>query len=413
MMTSRAKSSVFWPNITSDIAETRAKCMDCNRMAPSQPSAPPMEPTLAEYPFQYVCADYFSFKGANYLVIVDRFSNWPIIEKSTGGAEGLVRTLRQTFATYGIPEELSTDGGTEFMATVTRQFLKNWGVAHRQSSSYHPHSNCRAELGVKVAKRLITGNTSPNGDLNRDKFHRALLQYRNTPDPATKVSPSMCVFGRAMKDFIPVHPGKYLPHKSWRSALSSREKAIKARYTRGADYWKEHTRKLPQLSIGDNVWIQNQTGSRPNKWEKTGVVVEVRQHDQYLVRIEGSNRLTLRNRKFLRKFSPLSSMKLPTLPDQKKTTSRGCSDERALPQPFLSTSAPTTMPPPPSTAQPQPSLPTAAPRTLPPPPTAQPEVTARTSSTPMDSAENQPIPRRSMRTKRAPSFFVASHTFAT
>ena len=343
MMTSRAKSSVFWPNITSDIAETRAKCMDCNRMAPSQPSAPPMEPTLAEYPFQYVCADYFSFKGANYLVIVDRFSNWPIIEKSTGGAEGLVRTLRQTFATYGIPEELSTDGGTEFMATVTRQFLKNWGVAHRQSSSYHPHSNCRAELGVKVAKRLITGNTSPNGDLNRDKFHRALLQYRNTPDPATKVSPSMCVFGRAMKDFIPVHPGKYLPHKSWRSALSSREKAIKARYTRGADYWKEHTRKLPQLSIGDNVWIQNQTGSRPNKWEKTGVVVEVRQHDQYLVRIEGSNRLTLRNRKFLRKFSPLSSMKLPTLPDQKKTTSRGCSDERALPQPFLSTSAPTTM----------------------------------------------------------------------
>ena len=40
-MTSRAEASVFWPGITSAIATTRARCEHCNRIAPSQPNAPP------------------------------------------------------------------------------------------------------------------------------------------------------------------------------------------------------------------------------------------------------------------------------------------------------------------------------------------------------------------------------------
>ena len=51
--------------------------------------------------------------------------------------------------------------------------------------------------------------------------------------------------------------------------------------------------------------IQNQTGLHPLKWGKTGVVVEVRQFDQYVVRVNGSERDILRNRKFLRKYIPV------------------------------------------------------------------------------------------------------------
>ena len=66
--------------------------------------------------------------------------------------------------------------------------------------------------------------------------------------------------------------------------------------------WSEHTRRLPPLAIGDTVRIQNQTGPHPNKWDKTGRVVEVRQFDQYVIRVDGSGRVTLRNRRFLRKY---------------------------------------------------------------------------------------------------------------
>ncbi|KAJ8336082.1 hypothetical protein SKAU_G00394250 [Synaphobranchus kaupii] len=271
MMTARAESSVFWPGMSADISATRRNCEHCHRMAPSQPGAPPTPPIPAVYPFQAVCSDFFVHRGVHYLVTVDRYSNWPIISKSTDGAAGLINHLRRAFLTYGTPEELTSDGGPEFTSTETRSFLHRWGVHHRLSSVAFPHSNCRMEIGVKTMKRLITDNTGPKGELDTDAVQRAILQYRNTPDPDTKISPAMCVFGRPIRDFIPIVPGKYRPHETWRETLTAREEALRKRHIRTADTWAEHTKCLPPLVI------------------------------------DGSGRITLRNRRFLRKFSPVRS----------------------------------------------------------------------------------------------------------
>ena len=87
---------------------------------------------------------------------------------------------------------------------MTKQFLKNWGVYHRISSVAFAHSNCRAEIGVKTAKRIIAENTDHQGNLDLDAFQRAILAFRNTPDAETKLSPARCIFGRPIRDFIPI-----------------------------------------------------------------------------------------------------------------------------------------------------------------------------------------------------------------
>lgn len=104
-MCSRAESSFFWPGMTPAISEMRDRCVACNRMAPSQPNAPPTPPIQPSYPFQCVAADYFSYHGKNFLIIVDRYSNWPIVEEAANGASGLIAALRRTFVTYGISDE--------------------------------------------------------------------------------------------------------------------------------------------------------------------------------------------------------------------------------------------------------------------------------------------------------------------
>jgi hypothetical protein len=321
-MSARASMSVFWPGITNHITRLRNGCMACNRISPSQPCAPPTTPIDPEFPFQCICADYFSHKGSHYLIIVDRYSNWPIVKRTSGGAAGLVKSLREEFITYGIAEEIASDGGPEFVAAETQEFLRSWGVKHRLSSVAFPHSNCRAEIGVKSCKRLLMDNTGPNGELDTPKLQRAMLQYRNTPDQDTKMSPAMIVFGRSIRDFIPVLPGHYKPHQAWADNAGLRESALRKRHTRAEERLTEHTKQLPPLRVGDHVRIQNQHGRDPNKWDKTGLVVEVRQHDQYVVRVDGSSRVTLRNRKFLRRFqlycpsihSPITTPQYPATP---------------------------------------------------------------------------------------------------
>ena len=210
-----------------------------------------------------------------------------------------------------MPAEISSDSGPEFKAYETKCFLARWGVKHRISSAYFAQSNGRAELGVKAAKRLLRENTDTNGSLNTDKMVKALLIKRNTPESGCKLSPAEVVFGRKLKDTLPygglqagpaIYENKDID-KLWRDNWDLREQALKQRYIKSVEKLDKNSKLHMPLHIGDKVLVQNQTGRFATKWDKTGRVVDIHQHDQYSVKIDGSGRLTLRNRKFLRKVT--------------------------------------------------------------------------------------------------------------
>ena len=307
-MVSRAGPAVFWPCMQEDIIRTRQACTSCDQNSPSQPAAPPKQLPSPTYPFEMIASDYFSHAGKQFLIVVDRYSGWlSVYQAGPNGAESLIKELKTHFTTFGISSELASDGAGEYVAGKTQKFLKNWKVNFRLSSAYFPHSNQRAELGVRAAKRMLRENLSASGNLDTDRFLRALLTYRNTPDRDTGKSPAQVVFGHPIKDFFPVHPQNFQPRPEWLLTAQQREVALARRHTRQGAILAEHTKVLKPLQMLDIVLVQNQAGRRGKKWDRSGVVVEILDHDQYRIKVDGSGRTTLRNRRFLRPITPFNN----------------------------------------------------------------------------------------------------------
>ena len=103
-------------------------------------------------------------------------------------------------------------------------------------------------------------------------------------------------------------------HPLWRENWSAKEKAIRSRFVKTCERLEEHSKELPPLQEGDTVFIQNQNRAygKPNKWDREGTIIQTGEHDQYLVRVHGTGRVTLRNRRFLRKFSPRRDIDYPS-----------------------------------------------------------------------------------------------------
>ena len=309
-MFERASSSLYWPNFRVDLINHTAACTSCSKYQPSNPAMPPVVPDEPSYPFQSICADFFTITPHTYLAIVDRFSGWlSVFKLERDTSEQVINVLRAYVSIFGIPVVLTSDGAKVFTSRELEAFCYKFGIIHRVSTAYHPRANKRAEVAVKSAKRLIRGNTSQTGTLHTDDLARALLQHRNTPCPVTGLSPAQIVYGRVLRDFLPLQPGKFLPREEWRLAAQQREVAYSRRRMSKQEQLSQGAKQLPPLQPGHHVRVQDQhkTGNSARLWTQTGVVLEAHPDDAYLISINGSRTVTKRNRQFLRQYTPLET----------------------------------------------------------------------------------------------------------
>ena len=285
-MMSNARDRFFWPGLDAAVRLLRQQCRQCNEQAPSQHSEPPIHPPTPLTPFEQTVTDLCDLEGHKFLIYADRFSGWVEVERlSHSTFRHVNEVFLRWFRTYGVPEEMSSDGGPPFNSIVYNTFLKTWDIRKRLSSAHYPQSNGRAEAAVKSMKRILLGNINPvTGELNTDAAARAIMLHRNTPAQDTGIAPSVMLFGKLLRDHLPLLNHRLRPE--WDEIARSREDALARHVLISQPPSKQG--ELAPLNVGDSVQVQNQTGHHPTKWNHTGVIAVVHPNRQYQVIMDGS-----------------------------------------------------------------------------------------------------------------------------
>ena len=60
------------------------------------------------------------------------------------------------FIGYGIPIEIVSDRGSQFLNEVIFNLLENFMVIHKKFASYHPQANGQAKSTNKILKAVLT-----------------------------------------------------------------------------------------------------------------------------------------------------------------------------------------------------------------------------------------------------------------
>ncbi|XP_063590912.1 uncharacterized protein K02A2.6-like [Penaeus indicus] len=289
----RARQTVWWPGINSDITNAVRSCEPCQVLLPSQQQEPMLTEEAPTKPFESVSADFFSAAGKSFLVYVDRLSGWPVIAccGTDTTAAATISFFRRFFRDLGVPLRLRTDGGPQFSSRDFNDFLCRWGVRHDTSSPHYPQSNGHAEAAVKALKHLVL-KVAPSGILN-EAFDRGLLELRNTPRQDGR-SPAQVLFGHPLRSRVPAHSSSFAPE--WQAKTEGCDRRAAMRTQAAKALYDSHARPLQPLQIGSQVRIQDPVSRR---WNKVAVVMGIGRSRDYLLRTT-SGRVLWRNRRFLR-----------------------------------------------------------------------------------------------------------------
>ena len=315
-MMARARTSLWWPFMARDISNHAKSCLPCETNKDSNQAELILTHEPSQYPFQHLHMDIGQEQGYYYLITTCQFSGYPNLHDTgkTCNTEQVIDATATLISHFGIPEIIYSDGGPQFLENGKfDKFCEEWGIRHILSSPYMPRSNGHAEAAVKQMKKLIKGNLTSNGRLDRRSFLAGMQMFRNTPRHPSGQSPNQLIFGRHIRDSLPVPREHLIPEFRFKTE----ERLYNHRQNKGSETARSGPRReLSLLKPKTPVRIQNAVSK---KWDQTGFIISFGQNTrEYIIRV--GHKTMRRNRHFLKEIEveavqpPRQPAKAPLLP---------------------------------------------------------------------------------------------------
>ena len=318
----RARETIYWPNMKSDIKDFTSKCETCASYSTRQQKETLVSHDVPDRPWAKISTDLFDLDHKSYMVTVDYFSGFFEIDRLYDlKVSTVIRKLKTHMARYGIPDEVVSDSGSQFTSREFKNFAKEYGFNHVTTSPYHHQSNGRAESAVKEAKKILKKTTASKSDP-----YLALLAHRNTPQEGFGTSPAQRLFSRRTKTNLPTSSNLLKPSVAEDTLEKDKLRKLKQKF-----YYDGSANDLPNLQKNDVVRMQP---FRLNEktWRKAKVLKPLGRRS-YVV--ESNGQLYIRNRRHLKRSAEAESVPTEEWPTPSNHHHSKVSDHLANEQPKL------------------------------------------------------------------------------
>ena len=323
----RVTSNFFWPGAYDDVSRYCQSCDICQRTIPKGRcgKTPLVAMPITGEPFARVAIDLVGplpMSGRKHrwiLTLVDCATRYPeaIPMKGIDTIE-CAEELVNIFSRIGIPQEILSDRGSQFVSDVMREISRLLSVRQLQTTPYHAQCNGLVERWNGTLRRMIQKMAAEKPS-DWDRYIPALLfSYREVAQASLGFSPFELVYGRSVRGPMSVLRDIWADEDineqtktTYQYVLELRERLESTcklahdelRKAQGNQHkWFNKKAKAKHLKEGDQVLLLLPTKLNKLEMQWQGpvdIIKKVREND-YVINLDGQHKMFHAN--MLRKY---------------------------------------------------------------------------------------------------------------
>ena len=312
-------SNFYWPNLKTDIINFCRSCDICQKTVTkgSERKVPLGSMPTIEQPFKRVAVDLVgpitppSEKGHRYiLTMVDYATRYPeAVALRNIDTETVAEALVDIYSRLGIPEQVLSDLGTQFVSDCMREVSRLLSVKQLTTTPYHPMCNGLVEKFNGTLKMMLKRLCSEQPKQWHRYINALLFAYREVPQESTGFAPFELLYGRTVRGPMNIlrelwtnEVNEPEVRNSYQYVFELREKleqtlAIATQNLQKAKdkqkIYYDKKAKPKNLKAGDKVLILLPTDSNKllMQWKGPYRVVEVLGLNDYAVEVNGKRKV--------------------------------------------------------------------------------------------------------------------------
>ncbi|KAK7096005.1 hypothetical protein V1264_005353 [Littorina saxatilis] len=205
----RIQAAFYWPGLHADVTRFCRSCDICQKTIPRGrvPKVPLQKMPLIDRPFKRVAIDLIgeikppSEAGHRWvLTLVDYATRYPeAVPLKKIDTETVAEALVDIFSRIGVPEEILTDLGTQFVSECMEEVNRLLSIRHLTTTPYHPMCNGLVEKFNATLKSTLKKLCSEQPRQWHRYINALLFAYREVPQESTGFSPFELMYGRTVR----------------------------------------------------------------------------------------------------------------------------------------------------------------------------------------------------------------------